>query len=133
MKSISILLRGIQVGYLFAFFTSILLSIISYRIDRVAWGFLTCSLFFFFLNYLCEKVYASPKDNVIKEKILSRIESIMLFGSIFILIYSMASVLVTFNEYWLAKDVRFISIALGLPILLSILYWTLIKRKNNTN
>ncbi len=52
--------------------------------------------------------------------------------SIILSVFSLCGYLITFSDYWFGKEIRYFSLALGLPILLALIFREIARRARSS-
>jgi len=117
----NILINGILYSWTIGFLVSILQSLIVKDSSAVMWFLLIASIIILML-----------KNELNKSSDISKlvwVESFFLIANIVTILIAIGGFLVTFSKYWLAKDIAYTSLALGLPSLVALVYWYTLKRR----
>jgi hypothetical protein len=66
-------------------------------------------------------------DKMKDESKLAWVERTLLLLNLITFIYGLGAILITLNDDWLAKEIRYAGLAIGLPSLVAMIYWWALK------
>jgi hypothetical protein len=78
-------------------------------------------------------VYKSQLDQSEDQSKSEGVEQYFLIASLMTVCIALVVFLITFSQYWLAKELRYFSLVFGLPSLGAILYWNRYKSRKTIN
>lgn len=78
-------------------------------------------------------LYKSKFDKFDDQSKLIWVESFFLVGNLVTIVIALSIFLVTFSQYWLAKELRYFSLVFGLPSIFAVIYWNLHKGRKTMN
>ena len=84
------------------------------------WLLLAAEILILFHNY--------ELDKVVDENILAQHEQLFLIANFITVVFMLGVFWITFSRYWLADEIRYVSLIAGLSSLISIIYWFTLKR-----
>ncbi len=84
------------------------------------WFLLAAEILILFHNY--------ELDKVVDENILAQHEQLFLIANFITVVFMLGVFWITFSRYWLADEIRYVSLIAGLSSLISIIYWFTLKR-----
>lgn len=74
-------------------------------------------------------LYKSKIDQFEDQDKRAWVESFLLLWNLVTIISALTVFLITFSEYWFAKELRYFSVAFGLPALIAMIYWMVQKNR----
>src|SRR5688572_28548435 len=111
----NILINGIISSCLFGFLISLFEGLSTGNVNVMMW--------YLIIPVILLMLRKSELDKLEDQDRLTEVEPVLLIASLLIGLLGLSGFLVTFSQYWLAMEIRYPSLALGLPSLLAILFW----------
>jgi hypothetical protein len=112
------LIIGIIGSWLAGFLIS-LFQVVFNRVGSVMWFFLFGAIFM--------SAFKTEYDKILDIEKLKRISSFFLIANIIMIMFSLCGFMLTLSPYWFAKEIKFVSLGLGLPSLMAICWWYIYK------
>lgn len=117
-----ILIIGIYSSWFLSFLVQLILSFVGPEYPDASWYLLMASILAFLSGRVLDKYMDINK--------LALIEMVLLALNIVMVICAVGSFVLTFSPFDFPKDIRYFSLALGLPSILAIFCWKLRKNRD---
>ena len=116
----SILANSMLSSWLLGFLVLLFQSLASQDVHPIIWLILIAVILIWIHKFELDKSVDDTK--------LTWAEQFFLIANLITVIFAFGGFLVILSQYWLAKELKYFSLALGLPSLIAVIYWFILKR-----